>query len=448
MSTTPNVLCISMDSVRADDVSFLSQKNDTTPHLNELGSRSAVYEKAISPSTWTLPVHASFFTGKYPLEHGILDGGRELGSEKTLGEQFNEAGYQTEAFYRNSWFEFGEILRGFSVQRDSSSSGPDMSGWRSYIKKGLKKASIDELAYKLYLYQQRPHEDETTVERAIERLNKVGEPFLFFVHLNDAHYQYHPPKSLENRFSSASKRSLRWNQLYWQNRIFENKEQYWAGNWSPKSGISDRMRELYRAEILKVDQLINDLTDALKSNNQFENTIIVVFGDHGDNFGEDGIYGHHFSVADSLIRVPLLVYDPTNQIESGRKEEIVQLNDIYSTLLSLCGIDDSATTSSIDFSQRSRDTAYTYYHIVEDTHLLPMIKNVNEQSVPPKRQYTAWQSAKKRATWYPDTNTSDGDEEMVTKIKQHHQSLEPSDTVEGGPIEGKAKEQLKRLGYL
>lgn len=447
MDSRPNILCISLDSVRADEVSFLDGKL-TTPNLEQLAGQSTVYLNAISPSTWTLPVHTSVFTGLYPPEHGVLDFNRELGDHPTLGQKLREAGYDTRAFFHNSWVEIGGGLRGFEMDQDGNrTTGPDLSGMKEYLAMILKRLRIDKPFYELYLYHNRPQEDERTVRAAADAIDDASDPFCFFVHLNDTHWKYFPPKTLEARFSDAGRFSLRWNQLYWQNRIFENKERYWTGAWKPRRNVSDRMRELYRATIFKADSLVGTLISALEQRGILDETIVVVFSDHGDNFGEDGLYGHHFSVSNALVRVPLVIHDPTDTLEPGTVDIPVQLNDVFPTILQLCGIR-PPETNSVDLASESRDCAYVYYHLVDEAHVDESIPEARRNQTPPRRQYAAWESVERRAVWYPDEETFDGPIELYKILRSHYESLDVSIEALKQTLDAATKEQLKNMGYL
>lgn len=110
----PNILCISIDSLRRDFCSIYTESEDTTPFLNSISDELTIFQNAISPSCWTLQVHGSVFTGLYPPEHGVLDKNNSLGDHPTFAELLSRKGYDTQSFGYNGWFEAGDILRGFN----------------------------------------------------------------------------------------------------------------------------------------------------------------------------------------------------------------------------------------------------------------------------------------------------------------------------------------------
>src|SRR5690348_2218755 len=104
-ANTPNVLVIVVDTLRADHLSTYGYTRPTSPHLTHLAAQGTIFEDAIAPSSWTLPVHASLLTGLYPQEHHVESGGAALGWDyPVLGNEFMARGYRTAAFSANTPF--------------------------------------------------------------------------------------------------------------------------------------------------------------------------------------------------------------------------------------------------------------------------------------------------------------------------------------------------------
>jgi arylsulfatase A-like enzyme len=229
----PNVLCISIDSLRADYTSlFDATAPETTPTLDALASESTIYSRAISPSIWTLPVHTSVFSGLFPPEHGIVSRTAVLGTHPTFPQLLAEQGYETEAFYLNSWFDTGEILRGFGISRDDpgGSSKAQLADRIESVSPTLR--TVAERGYKLQkrarawgLSQPRDAEDSgdrRTTNRAQAAIEDADSPFCFFVHLNDAHYKYDPPTPHHRSFTDRSALGLLYNYEVWQHRVYDD----------------------------------------------------------------------------------------------------------------------------------------------------------------------------------------------------------------------------------
>lgn len=437
----PNVVCISLDSVRADDVSIgPGEELQTTPNLAELSTDGTVYERAISPSTWTLPVHASLLTGLYPPEHGLVARDRGLGDHPTLGELFSAAGYETHAFSYNGWLLVGDVLRGFD--RDERDWDPDRR-----FRDALSALGIEQQVYATSEVLLRPQRDEAIVDRACEYVRNTSEPFFALIHLNDAHSRYLPPRSIQDRFTDAGRLKLLWNMLYEQRRVRTNVEQYWAGNRSVDPDTTELMRALYRACLYQVDSLVGDVLAALSAADRTDDTIVAVFADHGDNFGEDGQYGHHFSVSDAVIRIPFVVSDPTGSIEPGATDALAQPNDLYPTLCGLCGIE-APETHSVDLARDRRDCAFSYHVLPEGCHVDRFLERLDDGERPHRKQFVAWKGPDRRGVWYPADDTYVGEESLRSELADHLAALDAGEVFEGGDIEDSVVENLRRLGYL
>lgn len=224
----PNILFISVDSLRADYCSFLpGATSDTTPFLESIASESTIYTSAISTSTWTLPVHTSVFTGLFPPEHGILTGKETLGDHPTIAEILSEHGYSTRAFYRNGWLDTGNILRGFDVlerdgnsAKESTSDTPRLKQLSETIQSfSPKSEELLRACYKSSIQWRKWSGDNVnnksestggrrTIDRCVDQLSDTHNPFFWFVHLNDAHWQYTPPSPYHQKFTNRSTPSL------------------------------------------------------------------------------------------------------------------------------------------------------------------------------------------------------------------------------------------------
>lgn len=427
----PNVLCISVDSLRADYTSVFNDRETTTPFLDSLDA--ARYDRAITPSCWTLQVHGSVFTGLYPPEHQVLDKDDSLGDRETLAELLRREGYQTRSFGYNGWLQMGDVLRGFD-HRTTPTLTDSAPG------KVLKK-----LRHALSRNRVR---DEITVRNFAEALDERTEPFCHFVHLDDAHYIYTPPRPYSGMYTEASQLEIARNLLA-QRRLYDSRGKVYVGEYAPDAADVDLMKDLYRGCIRMEDDFIRSMFDALERRGLLEDTLVVVFGDHGDNFGEDGIYGHQFSVADSLIRVPLVVYDPRNRFDSGDHDELAQLNDLYPTILEYCGVDPPESHSVSLLGPDERESAYTYYSVA-DSFVERISDEVDPDDLPPRRQYAIWRSPDERAVYYPDEDgwSDDADEELKTDLRSHLESLTVYRSSRRDDIDDSVRENLEEMGYI
>lgn len=431
---SPNVLCISIDSLRADYCSFLNEEETTTPFIESLDD-AAVYTNAITPSCWTLQVHTSIFTGLYPPEHQVDDKDRTLGSCSTFAEILSEKGYDSHSFGYNGWLEAADILRGYEHHATRE------------LADNTFEAIVKKLKHALFVQQIR---DEITVNNFLEQLDRSDEPFCHFVHLDDAHYIYTPPRPYHRMYTDTDRLSLTLNLLH-QRKLYDSRAELYVDEYEPDPRHVEIMKNLYRGCIRMEDDFVKRIFDGLRERGVLEDTVVVIFGDHGDNFGEDGIYGHQLSVADSLIRVPLVVYDPTGTLPEGKHSRLVQLNDLFPTILELCGEEPPETHSLSLLEDEERDAAFTYYSVA-DSFIDRISDRIDVNELPPKRQYAVWKSPDEKAVYYPDTETwkedEPDDESLREELLAHLSTLSPIDTRGGADVSDDVKKNLEEMGYL
>lgn len=442
MSSPPNVLCISVDSLRADYCSFTSDRaGQTTPFLASFAEEATTYTRAIAPSTWTLQVHASIFTGLYPPEHQVLDNGVEIGDHPTLAQLFRKGGYETCSFGWNGWLEQGGVLRGFDHHRSPEvdtaefARHPTLNGFERKIRKAMFRHTW---------------RDEHTIEALRDRLEMdSSSPFFHFVHLNGVHWPYHPPHPHHRAFTRRTTPQLTWN-LIQQRKLYEQRPAIYTGERSVSPRISQGMRELYSGCVHYADSLIQDILAILEQLGDLENTVIVLFGDHGDDIGENGNFGHHFTVSDAVIRVPMLVYDPTNTLESGIVDDVVQTNDIFPTLLDICEIDGPITRSRSLASDQKRETAFVYYSAPK-SFLDKIYDEIADDELPPSKQYVAWQSPAEKTVAYPDDGwqiAPESSPDYRQLLSDHESSLEPVASKASSDLSDSVRSNLEQMGYI
>lgn len=466
----PNIVCVSIDSLRADFCSFINAEETTTPFISSLSDEAKVFNAAITPSVWTLPVHASIFTGLFPPEHGIQTGQDILGDHPTFAEQLQAEGYTTQAFYDNGWLETGDILRGFSKRTTTKNTKPDKS-IKSLIGEKIKALSprlqqVMKSAYKAQrLYRNwrgfesldapKDTDGQVKINEAISKIDEAEQPFCWFLHFDEAHWKYEPPNPYHREFTNRSIPELVYNNAVWQDRVYGSRTgrlKTITGEISPPKREVETFKNLYRGGIKYCDWLIKQLVDGFKEAGVWDETVLILFGDHGDSFGEKGVFGHHFSTDDSLIRVPLIIRDPTNRLSSENASEPASLVDLYPTVLGLSGAE-TPNNSGIDLAVHSRDYAYTYYDVSNhDYYIRSSDRGISTDDLPPAIQHVIWQSECKKGTWYPieeDWEVVGGDEDgLLRKQLSTHTDQLRSIGVETGEISNSVKQQLKDMGYL
>ncbi|MBU0617850.1 MAG: sulfatase-like hydrolase/transferase, partial [Planctomycetes bacterium] len=187
-STYPNILLISVDALRPDHLGCYGYGRATSPNIDKLAGEGALFENAISSTSWTLPAHAALFTGLADSVHGCTDTDRRLAENRyTLAERLKDAGYATVGFFSGPYlhpvFELGQ---GFDEYVDCTSY-PELTERNGIDAKAVDSASVHE----------RSHRDITNprvYERASAWLTEnKRRPFFMFVHMWDVHFDFIPP---------------------------------------------------------------------------------------------------------------------------------------------------------------------------------------------------------------------------------------------------------------
>lgn len=179
--------------------------------------------------------------------------------------------------------------------------------------------------------------------------------------------------------------------------------------------------------------------------------MLIVFGDHGDGFGEDGVFGHHFSVHNSVIRVPLMIRDPTGRLENKVVSSPASLVDIYPTILGFIG-ESSKSPNAIDLASEDRTFSYTYYDISDhDYYTNAPNQGIKKEQLPPAKQYVIYAGENEKGVKYPQSNEfiklGDGKRSLEDCLTSHTGQLIQVHT-KSGSIGKDAENRLEDLGYL
>jgi arylsulfatase A-like enzyme len=221
-----------------------------------------------------------------------------------------------------------------------------------------------------------------------------------------------------------------------------------AGEKAVDPEYKELIRDLYRGTIRQADENIGKLVEMLERKNVLDETVIVVFGDHGDHLGERNCWGHQFSVADDVIRIPLLIRDPSERLAPVRCDNAVQLNDLYPTVLGMVGAGCSRS-QSYDISREDRETAFVYYQ-TPNSYIERIARNhdMDITALPPTRQFAAWRNPSQRATWYPDQDETTGDTALVDILQNHYASLSQVGSRTSSHVDRRTEQNLRDMGYI
>ncbi|WP_136592247.1 sulfatase [Salinigranum halophilum] len=342
-----NVLFVVMDTVRKDHLTPYGYDRPTTPGLEEFATEATVFEQCVAPAPWTLPVHASLFTGMYPSQHGADQENPYLDGATTLAETLSREGYDTACYSSNAWITpythltdgFDDQDNFFEVMPGEFLSGPLAKAWQTLNDNERLRAVADKLvslgntAHE-YLAGGEGADSKTpsVIDRTQEFVSDSDEWFAF-INLMDAHLPYHPPEAFKEEFAPGVDST----------EVCQNSKEYNAGARDISEAEFEDIRGLYDAEIAHIDAELTRLFDYLKEEGEWEDTMVVVCADHGELHGEHDLYGHEFCLYDPLINVPLMVKHPG--LDGGRRDDQVELLDLYHTVLDALDVEGGVPAS-------------------------------------------------------------------------------------------------------
>jgi arylsulfatase A-like enzyme len=342
-----NVLFVVLDTVRKDHLTPYGHDRPTTPALGEFAEEARVYDHAVAQAPWTLPVHASMFTGLYPSEHAATQEDPYLADEiGTLAEAVRASGTATACYSSNAWITpYTRLTAGFDRQDNFFEVMPGdlLSGtladlWQRINDNDRLRSVADrlvELGNTAHEYLAGGEGADTKTPEVIDRTIDFvdeAEDWFAFINLMDAHLPVYPPDEYAEEFAPGVDATA----------VCQNSKEYNSGARDISEAEFDDIRGLYDAEIRHMDAQLERLFDHLKSTGQWAETTVVVCADHGELHGEHDIYGHEFCIYDPLVNVPLMVKSP--DIEPGRDASTVELLDLYHTTLDAAGAADTAGT--------------------------------------------------------------------------------------------------------
>lgn len=340
MGEQPNIVWVTVDSVRADHTSVGEYRRDTTPNLRRIADdeRGVAFSDCIAHAIWSLPSAASILTGTYPTYHGTGLWNEVLPERiPTVPELLSDVGYRTAGLSQNAYFNHSTLLdRGF-----------DRFEWLNkknvLLKSGIKPVvefllNIGEHGggYTAPLQEHRPEFFARKVlERWLSSFEAEDEPFFVYAHTLGAHLPYSPPLSYRDRYtddiamSTADAARVAFDRS-------QNHYQQTARNCDYPSEEREAIVAMYDGLIRYVDQQIGELFEFVRSLDLGE-TVFVVTADHGELLGERGVLGHQLSLHDGLITVPAVVHGSPSLAEFG--SGICQHVDIVKSVLNEAGCD-------------------------------------------------------------------------------------------------------------
>jgi arylsulfatase A-like enzyme/Flp pilus assembly protein TadD len=307
----PNVILITIDTVRADHLGCYGYKEIQTPTIDALARDGVIFERALSQVPLTWPSHAAILTGTYPFQNGVQDfTGQPLAPQfRSIAQAFKQHGYATGAVVSafvldRSW----GLARGFDYYDDAFSA-------ETFTQKDI--GLVDRRA-------------AASVTHALQWLQKTRHrPFFLWLHLYDPHNPYDPPAPYGSDYRSHP----------------------------------------YDGEIAYADHELGRLMTWLKRNQLYDRTAIALLSDHGESLGEHGEAEHGFFIYNSTVHIPLIVKIPVGSgVRPGRVSRPVETTSVAPTLLQAAGLTDDIAKQfaslglfATDAAQQDSGYSETFY---------------------------------------------------------------------------------------
>jgi arylsulfatase A-like enzyme len=331
-----NVLFLVLDSLRKDRISPYNGDVDFTENIGGLAGSSVVFDDAVAQAPWTLPSHASMFTGEYPWEHGTTHARSYFPADKeTFVSLFREEGYATAAVTPNVWItphkgmtrDFDHVENFLGKADNRLSVALSRLGTKAYhsldaATRRVLGRQIDRL-FRLFDVDDSCKSEETVreVERYLDgRGASSDEGFFLYVNLMEPHEPYRPPRRYVDKHGVDEGASI----PHRQKDVFTQDIDF------------DELRKVYDASVDYTDDLVGRIVDALRRNGLNDETVVILLSDHGQALGEDGGFGHQFTVAEPVVNTVLTVSHP--DVPAGREERPFELRSLNELVPFYAGI--------------------------------------------------------------------------------------------------------------
>jgi arylsulfatase A-like enzyme len=382
----PDIIFLVLDTQRADRLGcygyragqaareFSNGTTTLTPNLDRFAAQATIFEQAIAPAQWTVPSHASMFTGLYPTAHQVTQSNQSLGPDRPhLAELLRDAGYRTVGFCNNPLVGIlnNGFKRGFQTFYNYGGAIPSLPRssmawvpwpWNRLVEsytQFLRRISYpiqnffgrSDLAFALSLnawltplwsrLANFKGQNERSIGDVVRFLQeretgRDKRPLFLFINLMETHLPFWPPGDFVDKVAPYMRHSKearatmsRWNReaYRWQAPLAE-----------PLTELESRvLNDMYDAEVAYQDHYLGRLFDALNGRARSGNTLTLLVADHGDSLGEHNCMGHAFVAYQELLHVPLIMSWPNRLAKGKRVTGPVSTRRVYHTLLEAVG---------------------------------------------------------------------------------------------------------------
>lgn len=445
-----NILLIIADALRHDALSCNGYRRNgrkTTPNIDELAKNSSVYESAIATGPSTNMSQTALTTGKYPSNMDFAGAYTQLGDKtETIAEDIKEENYSTMAIHTAMLSKDEAFGRGFDEYYELGLM-PKFKFDKDYITSGL---------YNLMFGKdsRTRHKNEILKDFIGKESDR---PFFSYTCYTNTHNPYRATRKFRKRFERPLEEGMN-----------EELIDYISGPGNANKAVSkfeelsedelDVIRSRYDASLAYLDYRLGKVFEYLKKKGLYDDTMIIITSDHGELFGEDGLFYHALSIRQELIHVPLIIKYP-EQEEGEKIEEPVSLLDISPTILRASGVD----LSGKDFDGVPLQEGGTNIPLSElGEPKEERIEDLEEKGVNAEKYNRGAKTAQNKE--YKLLKYSDGEEKLIEKSSGQEADKPQvkerlSEEIEeklsgfwtGGDeikVEEEVKEELEKLGYF
>ncbi|MBE2224619.1 MAG: sulfatase [Anaerolineae bacterium] len=368
----PDIVFIVLDTQRADRLGTYGHQKAHTPNLDKFADQAALFEQAISPAQWTIPSHASLFSGLYPTAHQVTQSSQSLSPDiPHLAEVLTQNGYDTVGFCNNPLVGVlnNGFKRGFKTFYNYGGAFPSLPKSASRFPAPIAKATEaytqflrkisypvqnffgqSDLAFRLSLnswttplwsrfanFKGQNARSTRDVSRFLQdrEQQETEKPLFLFLNLMETHLPFWPPGEFIDKTAPYFRKSKEARDILqtW------NREAYrWAAPLAEPLGDleSQVLSDLYDAEVAYQDDYLGGLFEVLNGRSRHQNTLTIIVSDHGDGLGEHNYMGHAFVAYQELVHVPLMLQWP-ERLQAARIATPVSTRRVYHTILDAAG---------------------------------------------------------------------------------------------------------------
>ncbi len=412
----PNVIMLMLDTLRADHLSYFGYERETSPNIDAFARQSLAFKYAVATAPWTPSSVATMFTGMYASTHGMVPPSDRIAAKKN------------EYHLRHDLITLPEILKAHGYATFAISSNPWIGPTFGF------EQGFDEFKT---IWKARANKVTDEAIAALDKLQQQSAPFFLYAHFLDPHNPYYPPPSYRQRFSGPLK--------------FRNVDP-----------ARIEALGLYDGEIAFLDHELGRLFEYLKQKGLYDNTVIVVLADHGEQFMEHGVTHHGKMLHNEEIHVPMFfkIAQPPREVDYT-----VSLVDFLPTLLGVLKIDPTPSLQGIslldDENSRGRQGVFSeigrlaVYKAFTRYDGMKIIYNYGPPGSKPITPQTIQVFDARKDI---DEQTPLSDEALVSSLKKQYQELfatvVPMSSSGATPTEpvpevaDETLEQLKSMGYM